>query len=78
VIIPIMVLLIGGVLFRAVPLFQQVQGKIDRINQVMREKLAVIRVIRAFVKTRYEEQRFDVASHDLMDSRCASTACSRS
>ena len=67
VIIPIMVLLIGAVLFRAVPLFQQVQGKIDRINQVMREKLAGIRVIRAFVKTRYEEQRFDVASHDLMD-----------
>jgi len=67
VIIPIMVLLIGAVLFRAVPLFQQVQGKIDRINQVMREKLAGIRVIRAFVKTRYEEQRFDVASRDLMD-----------
>jgi ATP-binding cassette, subfamily B, multidrug efflux pump len=67
VIIPIMVLLIGAVLFRAVPLFQQVQGKIDRINQVMREKLAGIRVIRAFVKTRYEEQRFDEASRDLMD-----------
>jgi ATP-binding cassette subfamily B protein len=67
VIIPIMVLLIGLVLFRAIPLFQQVQGKIDRINQVMREKLAGIRVIRAFVKTGYEEQRFDVASHDLMD-----------
>ena len=67
VIVPIMLLLIGTILLRAVPLFQTVQAKIDRINQVMREKLAGIRVIRAFVKTRYEEQRFDDASHDLMD-----------
>jgi ATP-binding cassette subfamily B multidrug efflux pump len=67
VIVPIMILLIGTILIRAVPLFQTVQGKIDRINQVMREKLAGIRVIRAFVKTRYEEQRFDEASRDLMD-----------
>ena len=35
------------------------QAKIDRINQVMRETLAGVRVIRAFVRTEHEEERFD-------------------
>jgi len=67
VIIPLMALLIGTVMSRAIPLFQTTQLKLDRINQVMREKLSGIRVIRAFVRTRREEERFDVASNDLMD-----------
>ena len=66
VIIPIMALLIGFVLTRAVPLFQAVQRKLDRLNLVMRETLAGVRVIRAFVRTRHEEARFDAASRDLM------------
>jgi len=33
------------------------QAKIDRINQVMRETLAGVRVIRAFVRTEHEERR---------------------
>jgi ATP-binding cassette, subfamily B, multidrug efflux pump len=67
VIIPLMALLIGTVMVRAIPLFQTTQAKLDRINQVMREKLTGIRVIRAFVRTRREEERFDVASRELMD-----------
>ena len=68
VIIPIMVLLIGFVMTRAIPLFQAMQVKLDRINLLMRETLAGVRVIRAFVRTRHEEERFDVASRDLMDT----------
>jgi ATP-binding cassette subfamily B protein len=68
VIIPIMAVLIGLVLSRAVPLFQAVQRKLDRLNLVMRETLAGVRVIRAFVRTRHEEARFDEASLDLMDT----------
>ena len=68
VIIPLMAALIGFVLTRAVPLFQAVQTKLDRLNLVMRETLAGVRVIRAFVRTRHEEVRFDEASLDLMDT----------
>ena len=68
VIIPIMVALIGTVMYKAVPLFQALQKKIDRINLVMRETLTGMRVIRAFVRTRSEEVRFDEASLDLMDT----------
>ena len=68
VIIPIMFALIGTVMYKAVPLFQVMQKKIDRINLVMRETLSGVRVIRAFVRTRDEEKRFDEASTDLMDT----------
>jgi ATP-binding cassette subfamily B protein len=46
-------------------MFRSVQKKTDRINQVMRETLSGIRVIRAFVRTEHEEERFDDANADL-------------
>ncbi len=69
VVIPLMALVIALVMSRAIPLFRAVQTKIDRINQVMRETLAGVRVIRAFVRTGLEEERFDVASRDLFDTQ---------
>jgi len=68
VVIPLMALVIGLVMSRAIPLFQAMQQKIDRINRVMRETLAGVRVIRAFVRTAHEEARFDEASRDLFDT----------
>ena len=63
--IPIMGVVIGLVMTRAIPLFMSMQKKIDRITQVTREFLSGVRVIRAFDRTVYEEQRFDVANVDL-------------
>jgi ATP-binding cassette subfamily B multidrug efflux pump len=68
VVLPLMAAVIGLVLTRAVPLFRAVQVKLDRINQVMRETLSGVRVIRAFVRTPHEEERFDTASRDLFDT----------
>jgi ATP-binding cassette subfamily B protein len=68
VVLPIMALFIGIVMYRAIPLFRLMQAKLDRINQVMRETLAGVRVIRAFVRTRHEEARFDHANRDLFDT----------
>jgi ATP-binding cassette subfamily B protein len=65
VIVPIMTVIIAVLVRRAMPLFRAMQLKIDRINQVMRETLAGVRVIRAFVRTGYEERRFDEANRDL-------------
>jgi ATP-binding cassette subfamily B multidrug efflux pump len=69
VVIPLMALVIGVVMSRAIPLFRATQVKLDRINQVMRETLSGVRVIRAFVRTRHEEQRFTDASRDLFDTQ---------
>jgi ATP-binding cassette subfamily B protein len=68
VVLPIMVVFIAIVMYRAIPLFRAMQVKIDRINQVMRETLAGIRVIRAFVRTDHEERRFDEANVDLFET----------
>lgn len=63
--IPIMGLFIGLMIRKAMPLFTSMQKKIDRINQVTREFLSGVRVIRAFDRTAYEHQRFEVANMDL-------------
>ena len=68
IVLPLMATVIGLVMSRAIPLFQANQTKIDRINQVMRETLAGVRVIRAFVRTGHEEARFDAANRDLFDT----------
>ena len=68
VILPIMGLVIGLVMSRAIPLFRAMQVKLDRINQVMRETLSGVRVIRAFVRTDHEERRFDVVNVDLFNT----------
>jgi ABC-type multidrug transport system fused ATPase/permease subunit len=57
--------LISILLIRAVPLFQSMQVKLDRINLVMREQLTGVRVVRAFVRSRHEEERFERANADL-------------
>ena len=73
VILPLMAVIIGLMVRRAMPLFRAMQAKIDRVNQVVREKLSGIRVIRAFVRNDYEQRRFDVASTDLMSTQLTVT-----
>jgi len=68
VILPIMAGLIALVGIPAVPLFRAMQIKIDRINRVMRETLAGIRVIRAFDRTEHDQGRFAEANADLTDT----------
>ena len=63
--VPVMGIFIGLVVRKAIPLFRSMQVKIDRINQVTRETLSGVRVIRAFDRTDFEEARFDEANADL-------------
>jgi ATP-binding cassette subfamily B multidrug efflux pump len=65
VILPVMMVTLGLILRTAIPLFRSMQKKIDRLNQVMRESLSGVRVIRAFARTDYEARRFEEANQDL-------------
>lgn len=56
------ILIIGR---KGMPLFKALQKKLDRLNLVQREGLTGIRVIRAFNRDRYEQQRFQEANADL-------------
>jgi ATP-binding cassette subfamily B protein len=63
--VPIMGVFIGSVVATVVPQFRKMQVKIDRINQVLREQVTGVRVIRAFVRNESEEGRFAKANADL-------------
>ena len=65
VVVPLMAGVIGTLLYLAVPLFRALQVKIDRINQVLREQITGVRVIRAFVRGEHERARFAEANEDL-------------
>ncbi|MFK0293413.1 ABC transporter ATP-binding protein [Streptomyces sp. NPDC090442] len=67
VIVPVLGILVSLIVRRMRPLFRGVQERIDTVNRVLREQIAGIRVIRAFVRDRYERERFAGANTDLYD-----------
>ena len=63
--VPLMAALVGAVSVVVMPKFRTMQVRIDRINQVLREQITGVRVIRAFVRTGAEADRFGDANTDL-------------
>ena len=53
---------------RMLPIFRSMQQRIDAINRILREQLAGVRVVRAFGREPFEEQRFDAANHAVADA----------
>ena len=66
-VLPALIISIGLVIRQMRPLFRVMQVKIDGINGIMREQIMGIRVIRAFVKERYEAKRFGDANRETME-----------
>ncbi|MFF2634006.1 ABC transporter ATP-binding protein [Microbacterium sp. NPDC058021] len=64
--VPLLLVIVGLIVVRMVPAFTLMQQRIDRVNQILREQLTGIRVIRAFVRERQEHDRFSRASEDVM------------
>ena len=64
--VAVLIVLVGAIIRQMTPAFRKNQRSIDRINQVVREQLSGIRVIRAFVRERRERKRFDTANRSLM------------
>lgn len=64
-VIPFLAGLMGLIASKGMPLFKIMQQKLDRLNLVSREGLTGIRVIRAFNRAKYEEERFAEANTDL-------------
>jgi ABC-type multidrug transport system fused ATPase/permease subunit len=63
--VPAMAVVIGVMLVLVLPQFRSMQVKIDKVNQVLREQITGVRVIRAFVAGPAEGRRFDDANADL-------------
>jgi len=67
-IVPVLGSVVGLAMVRMRPLFKQMQARIDTINTVLREQLAGVRVIRAFVRQSAERERFRGANTALFDT----------
>jgi len=66
--VPILLIIVSLIVVRMVPAFRAMQRRIDRVNQILREQLTGIRVVRAFVREPEEHARFTKASGDVMES----------
>lgn len=66
--VPLLLFFLVFVFRLAGRMFRRVQGNVDVVNRVMQENLAGMRLIKAFLRRDYEENRFDQANRDLANS----------
>jgi ATP-binding cassette subfamily B protein len=65
IVIPLIVAILIVLVTKLGPLFNIQQQKLDRLNNVLQENLAGVRVVKAFVQSEYENRRYDRANRDL-------------
>ncbi|MZE50062.1 ATP-binding cassette domain-containing protein [Streptomyces sp. SID5770] len=66
-VVPVLGVSVSLIVRRMRPLFRTMQTRLDTVNRVLREQITGNRVIRAFVKDGYEEERFRGANAELTD-----------
>ncbi|AYC41441.1 Putative ABC transporter ATP-binding protein OS=Streptomyces griseorubiginosus OX=67304 GN=DWG14_05727 PE=4 SV=1 [Streptomyces griseorubiginosus] len=66
-VVPTLGICVTLIVRRLRPLFRSMQVRLDTVNRVLREQITGNRVIRAFVRDTYEEERFRKANTDLTE-----------
>nr|WP_112475999.1 ABC transporter ATP-binding protein [Streptomyces sp. ST1020] len=66
-VVPLLGVCVTLIVVKLRPLFRSMQERLDTVNRVLREQITGNRVIRAFVRDAYEEERFRKANTDLTD-----------
>ncbi len=64
---PLLLLFMVWLMSKGVKLFRTVQEKLDAVNSVMRENLTGMRLIKAFLRKKHEQERFAKTNHELKD-----------
>lgn len=67
IVIPVVLIVAGILLSQMGPLFKRLQKGLDTLNRLIREQVAGVRVIRAFVREKTEAGRFQKANKDVYD-----------
>ncbi|MEV8548534.1 ABC transporter ATP-binding protein [Streptomyces glaucescens] len=70
-VVPVLGIAVTLIVRRLRPLFRTMQERLDTVNRVLREQITGNRVIRAFVRDEYEQQRFRKANAELTDMSLA-------
>ncbi|MFW0794347.1 ABC transporter ATP-binding protein [Gordonia sp. CPCC 205515] len=66
--VPVLGITMALIIRRMIPGFRAMQERLDTVNRILREQITGIRVVRAFVRERYETQRFAVGNDQLADA----------
>ncbi|WP_238883937.1 ABC transporter ATP-binding protein [Clostridium sp. YIM B02551] len=66
-VIPVVFIIISMNMKIGYPLFRKVQKALDKVNSIMREYLSGIRVVKAFNRFSYEENRFGNSNEELSE-----------
>lgn len=66
--LPIEIVIMIMILKKANPFFTIVAGKLDNVNSVVQENVTGAKVVKAYVRESYEQERFDTANTELMQS----------
>lgn len=69
--LPVLILVVLVVSAKGLPMYNQVQQRLDVVVRVMRENITGIRVVKALSKTDYEKRRFAQANEAMTDSDIA-------
>ncbi|MEJ6489619.1 ABC transporter ATP-binding protein [Leucobacter sp. USCH14] len=65
--VAILAVIVGFLVWLLLPLFRTMQTRVDAINGVLREQIMGIRVVRAFVRERFEVDRYERANRDITE-----------
>ena len=69
VLLPVTLILVTAFIKTVQPFFTKVQERLEHLNQVMQENLSGIRVVKAFVRREYENERFEDANMQLFETQ---------
>ena len=72
--IPLTIVAIGLILSKARPLFLKMQSKVDRVNAIIQENLAGIKVVKSFNRQEHEGKRFKVRNDEYRDTALKATS----
>lgn len=68
VVIPVLIIVISVLLRTAFPRFGAMQKKLDSLNSGIQENITNVRVVKSFVRQKFETEKFSTANEDLMNS----------
>ncbi|WP_368658401.1 ABC transporter ATP-binding protein [Metabacillus halosaccharovorans] len=68
IVIPLVIVVLVWIMKKGSKMFHYVQSKLDQVNDVLRENLIGMRLIKAYVRREHEVDRFKEASSSLKDN----------
>lgn len=68
VVIPVLLASVGLIIFKAMPLFEKMQARMDALNGSVQESLTNVRVVKSFVSQKHEKEKFKAANDGMMNA----------